>query len=94
MSNNSYLLLVAGYYIRRIQFFHSLCQLTPFHQDAVTATETDEADVRAKADHFPVRAAAGMGLAQTNDVIEFQFGEHIWRPRGIITCPCYNPASL
>ena len=41
----------------------------PRHQDAVTASEADNANVRTKPDDAPVCAAAGMRLPQTHNVI-------------------------
>ena len=47
------------------------------HQDPVPAAKTDEADVRAETDNTPVRAAARMRLAETDDVIDGDVQRHL-----------------
>jgi hypothetical protein len=45
------------------------------------AAQAFQADIRAKADHFPFERAAGVRLAQANNVIQLKVGQH----EGIIT---------
>ncbi len=44
------------------------------------APKTDKANIRAEADNFPVRTAAGMGLPQTYDVVKRNIEWHFELP--------------
>jgi len=56
--------------------FNPAVGLTPGQQDAVTTGQAFQTDIRAQPGNAPFVAAAWMGLAQSNDITQFQFLEH------------------
>lgn len=54
----------------------ALLELAAGEKHAPVAVEADEADVGAEADDAPVVAAAGVGLAQAQDIIEAEVLRH------------------
>jgi hypothetical protein len=56
--------------------FGALFDFAAGEEDAPAAGEADEADVGAEADDAPVVAAAGVGLAQAEDVVEAEVLGH------------------
>lgn len=55
----------------------------------MAALTADHADVSAQAHNFPVRAAAGVGLAQANHIAQIELGNLTHRP-GLYHAPLVN----
>jgi len=55
------------------QFFHPPFERRTLQQQAASARQAAQADVRAQARNLPLVAAAGMGLTQTHHVAQADF---------------------
>lgn len=62
--------------ISREALFHSTRDLSPRKQNPATAAQTFQPDIRTDTHHNPIRAAAGMWLAQANYIVQLDFWEH------------------
>ena len=82
--------------------FGAFFELAAGEEDAAAAGEADEADVGAEADDAPVVGAAGVGLAEAEDVVEAEVlghgfiirglrGENVLRPTGRLRTGASQP---
>ena len=68
----------------RHERFQALLQRRPLQQQPSAAGQAAQADVRAQARHLPVGPAAGVGLAQPQDVAEVQLEDRARPPPGLL----------
>lgn len=83
---------LSGVTFARINFwgvlFHAAIQLAPAEHHTVFAGQANQPDIRPKPHHFPLKATAGVLLAQCHLISKLNLRQH----SGIITLACYNPA--
>ncbi len=58
------------------KFFNTPYQDASLQEDTVLAFPAADADVRSQAHHLPLAAAAGVAFFETDDVAQFDFGNH------------------
>jgi hypothetical protein len=65
-----------GFSFTRRDGLRPVLEIAARKHDAVLAGETDKADIRAKADDFPLESPTGMSLAHFYDISDSDFSEH------------------
>lgn len=82
------LLFVFVLFNLRNMFLQATAQFASAEHDAVFAGQANQPDIRPEPHHLPLKATAGVLLAQRHSISKLNLRQH----SRIITLACYNPA--